>query len=191
LPSDEEAAIAIEEFVQLEEVDPIRFDRAYWVAPDGSARAYALLHRALDEAKRVAIARMVLRARSHLAAVRAVEDHLLVETMFFADELVDASQIPGATASRLSARETQLARQLIDSTTVHFDPTRYKDVRGEALRELIERKAATAGVTVEEKGEERGKIVDLMEALKRSLAAGARPKRARPRRAAHPRRKAG
>src|SRR5262249_34685094 len=95
LPEEDYATIAIENFVALEEVDPIYYDRAYSVSPDGSPKAYALLHDALGSTSRVAVARVLLRTRSHLALVRVLEDHLLLETVFYKDEIVDAREIPG------------------------------------------------------------------------------------------------
>ncbi len=95
LPDESYASVAIESFVALEEVDPIFYDRAYYVAPDGPPKPYALLHEALGSTGKVAVARVMLRTRSHLALVRVLGSHLLLETMFFGNEIADAGEPAG------------------------------------------------------------------------------------------------
>jgi DNA end-binding protein Ku len=176
LPEDDYAAVAIENFVALDEVDPMYFDRAYYLSPDGNPKAYTLLHHALQDSGRVAIARVTLRTRSHLSIVRAQEGHLLMSTMFFADEIVDASEIPGlpqGKAATVDKRQAEAAAQLIDSMTVAWDPTQYTDEYTEKVEQVIEAKVSSGEITEtlalpEEGG---GKVVNLLDALKKSVAA--------------------
>jgi DNA end-binding protein Ku len=176
LPEEDYATIAIENFVALEEVDPIYYDRAYYVSPDGSPKAYALLHEALGATGKVAIARVLLRTRSHLALVRVLADHLLLETMFYEDELVDAGAIPGVAhgkAARVDKRQTEVAQKLIESMTIEWDPARYKDDYTAKVRKVIEQKIE-GGKVIESPllpAAEGAQVVDLLDALQRSVEA--------------------
>jgi DNA end-binding protein Ku len=173
LPEDDYAAIAIESFVALDEVDPLYYDRAYYLSPDGSAKAYALLFDALQDAGRVAIARVTLRTRQHLAIVRAQATHLVLSTMFFEDEIVDPAQVPGVPSGKVDEKQLQMAEQLIESMTTPFEPARFKDEYTEKVKEVIEAKIKEGEVTEsvalpsERAG---GEVVSLMDALKRSIA---------------------
>jgi len=189
LPEDDYAAITIENFVALDELDPIFFDRAYYIAPEGSPKAYALLHHALVVSGRVAIARVTLRTRSHLAVVRAREDRLLMSTMFYADEIVDAAQAPGlpsGKAAHVDKKQEQVAMQLVDSMTVAWQPERYRDEYAERASRIIDEKVASGEVkeSLAPAAEEaRGQVIDLMAALRKSVEDRAAPAggRARPR----------
>jgi len=189
LPKPDEAAISIEAFVELAEVDPLYFDRGYYVAPDGAGKAYALLHRVLRETHRAAVARMALRTRGHLALLRADEDHLVLHTMYWNEELADEEQVPGVGKTHVTDKEVAMARELVDHMAGAWKPAQYKDDYSEKLREVIERKIEGAEV-VEAPLPERaigGQVVSLMDALRKSLTAEKKP----PARAAahHPRRR--
>ena len=166
-------AIDIEDFVDLDQIDPIFFERPYYLVPDkGGTKAYALLREAMRETNKVGIARMVLRTKQYLAAIRPVGDALVLETMLFADEVVPADELelPGKDVE-VTEREEKMARQLIDSLTTDFEPEKYKDEYRERVLELIEQKAAGQEIVVEDTAEEAPKVVDLMAALEASLAA--------------------
>jgi len=166
-------SIDIEDFVDLDQIDPIYFERPYYLVPDkGGTKAYALLREAMRETNKVGIARMVLRTKQYLAAIRPVGDALVLETMLFADEVVPADELdlPGKDIE-VTAREEKMARQLIDSLTTDFEPDKYKDEYRERVLELIEQKAAGQEIVVEDTAEEAPKVVDLMAALEASLAA--------------------
>jgi DNA end-binding protein Ku len=175
LPREDWAAITIDSFARLEEVDPIYYDRAYYVAPEGSPKAYALLHKTLVDAGRVAIARVTLRTRSHLAVVRALPDRLLLSTMFYADEIVSPAEVPALPSGKGAApdrRQAEMAARLVDSMTEPFAPERYHDVYAERVHELVQQKVETGAV--EEPAPipavSGAPVVNLLEALKRSLA---------------------
>ena len=186
-------AIEIQDFVSLEEIDPVFFDRAYYVVPkpEGS-RPYKLLLEALAKKKKVGIAKVVMHNKEYLAALRPLEDALCMETMHFGDEVVPASKVEAVDAkTKVDAREMKIAEQLIDSLTSKFDPGKYHDEYREAVMELVEKKARGEKVVVRPEGERaapRGK--DLIAALEASLAkakeasAGGEPRAAR-----HPRRR--
>jgi len=166
-------SIDIEDFVDLDQIDPIYFERPYYLVPEkGGTKAYALLREAMRETNKVGIARMVLRTKQYLAAIRPVGDALVLETMLFADEVVPADELdlPGKDIE-VTAREEKMARQLIDSLTTDFEPDKYKDEYRERVLELIEQKAAGQEIVVEDTAEEAPKVVDLMAALEASLAA--------------------
>jgi DNA end-binding protein Ku len=166
-------AIEIQEFVDLEEIDPIYFDHPYYLAPDtGASKAYRLLLEAMQETKKVAIARVVIRQKENLVAIRASGSVLAMATMVFHDEVVSPEtidELPDDDAE-VSDREIQMAQQLIESLTADFEPEKYHDEYRERVLELIEAKAAGEAITVQPP-EEPAKVPDLMAALEQSLAA--------------------
>jgi DNA end-binding protein Ku len=174
LPEEDQATVAIENFVALADVDPIYYDRAYYMSPDGSPKAYALLHEVLGRTGRVAIARVLLRTRSHLALVRVLDDHLVLETMYFDAEIVDASQIDGKTKVHADKKQLDVAEKLVESMTIEWDPARYKDEYTQKVKHVIEQKIE-GGEVVESPmapaGEGGAKVVDLLAALRASVDA--------------------
>jgi len=166
-------AIEIQEFVDLDEIDPIYFDHPYYLAPDtGAAKAYRLLLEAMQETKKVAIARVVIRQKENLVAIRASGNVLAMATMVFHDEVVPPDtidELPDDEAE-VSDREVQMAQQLIESLTADFEPQKYHDEYRERVLELIEAKAAGETISVQPP-EEPAKVPDLMAALEQSLAA--------------------
>lgn len=167
-------SIAIEDFVDQKEIDPIFFENAYYLAPDrGAAKPYALLVEAMRESGKVGIARIVLRTRQYLCAVRPMGKGLALSTMLYADEvnpIEDLEELPGA-ESKPKERELAMAQQLIESLSSKFEPDKYKDEHREQLLALIEKKAAGEELVVAEEPEEPTKVVNLMDALQKSLAA--------------------
>ncbi|MDP8905765.1 MAG: Ku protein [Chloroflexota bacterium] len=187
--------IDIGDFVELEEIDPIYFQKSYFLEPaDIGVKPFHLLRQALEETGRVAVARVAIRNKERLATLRVYDSTLVLETMFWPDEIRSTSELALAEGkARPSSREVQMAQSLVDSLSSHFDPAQYEDRYRLALQELIERKM---------KGERRQakrrkpepKVVDLMDALQASLAAAkaggdrktatAKPGRARRKKAA-------
>ena len=165
--------IDIEDFVDLDQIDPVYYDRPYYLVPDkGGQKAYALLRNAMRETNKVGIARVVLRTKQYLAAIRPKDDALVMETMLFADEVnpLDELDLPGPDVD-VTDREEKMARSLIDSLTTEFEPEKYRDEYRERVLELIEQKASGQEIVVEEAAEEAPRVVDLMAALEASLAA--------------------
>jgi DNA end-binding protein Ku len=171
-------AIEIQDFVDLDDIDPIYFEQPYFLGPDkGAARAYALLVQAMKESRKVAIARFVLRNKEHLAAIRPMEDVLTLTTMRFHDEVTSPSDLDGEVfdeekPKKPDQRELEMAKQLIGSLTSDFDPDQYRDEYREELLDLLERKAAGKEVVSAPTEEPKPtKAPDLMAALEESLAA--------------------
>jgi DNA end-binding protein Ku len=168
-------AIDIEDFVDLEDIDPIFYDHPYYLVPDkGAAKAYALLLEAMRESGKVAIARVVLRSKEQLVAIRPADNVLTMETMIFHDEVVpadDLDDVPEAKDLKTSDRELKMAQQLIDSLSSDFEPSKYHDEYREKVLELIERKADGEEIAIQPTEEEPQKVPDLMAALEASLAA--------------------
>jgi DNA end-binding protein Ku len=165
--------IDIEDFVDLDQIDPVYYDRPYYLVPDkGGQKAYALLRNAMRETNKVGIARVVLRTKQYLAAIRPKDDALVMETMLFADEVnpLDELDLPGPDVD-VTEREEKMARSLIDSLTTDFEPDKYRDEYRERVLELIEQKASGQEIVVEESAEEAPRVIDLMAALEASLAA--------------------
>jgi DNA end-binding protein Ku len=166
--------IDIEDFVELAGIDPVYFEHPYYLAPDtGAAKAYKLLLTALRETDKVAIARVVIRQKEYLTAIRASGEVLTMETMVFADEVVDPGQIeeiPDDTV-KTTEREVEMARALIESQATSFDPSRYGDEYRRRVMELIERKAEGKRVVAPAAAEAPSEVPDLMAALEASLAA--------------------
>ena len=163
--------IQIQEFVQENEIDPVYFDKPYYLEPQkGGERAYALMRDALAQSKKVGIAKVVLKSREHLAAVKSVGNMLTLQTMRFSHEIVDAGSLNLPAKAEISKKEMDLANTLIDSMSDKFDPSRYKDDYYDKVLGIIQMKVA--GVTPEvpaPKGPGPAKVVDLMEILKQSL----------------------
>jgi DNA end-binding protein Ku len=168
--------IDIEDFVDLDEIDPIHYDHPYYLVPDkGAAKAYGLLLQAMQESEKVAIARVVIRSKEQLVAIRPAPGGVLtMETMIFADEVVptdDIDELPEAKELKVSDREVKMAQQLIDSLSSDFEPEKYHDEYREKVLELIERKASGEEIAVQPEAPEPKKVPDLMAALEASLAA--------------------
>jgi DNA end-binding protein Ku len=169
--------IDIEDFVDLEEIDPIFYDHPYYLAPGpGGAKPYRLLLEAMRDTNRVAIARVVIRQKESLVAIRPLAGHDVLEmaTMLFADEVVDPARlddIPAAEDVKTNKREIDIAKQLIESLAGEFEPAKYKDTYREAVLEMIEKKAAGEEIVIAPEDEETAPVPDLMSALKASLDA--------------------
>src|SRR5919202_882881 len=165
--------IDIEEFVDLEDIDPLYYDHPYYLLPgQGAAKPYRLLADAMKDANKVAIARVVIRTKEQLVAIRPVGDVLAMATMNFADEVVDPEsfdETPGEDVDT-SKRELEMARQLIDSLTANFEPEKYHDEYREAVLDLIEKKSEGQEIVLQP-AEEPERVPDLMAALEASLAA--------------------
>ncbi|HMI71119.1 MAG TPA: Ku protein [Solirubrobacteraceae bacterium] len=170
--------IEIEDFVELSDIDPIFYDHPYYLAPGaGGAKPYRLLLDAMRESGRVAIARVVIRSKEQLVALRPMrDDHVLgMSTMLFADEIVDPDNIDEVEAIadvETTDRELDIAKQLIESLAGPFEPEKYRDEYRDEVLNLIERKAAGEEIAVQPAAEEEAEPVpDLMAALKASLDA--------------------
>ena len=169
--------IEIEDFVDLDDIDPVFFEQPYYLAPDPNAlKPYRLLVEAMTDLRKVAIGRFVMRAKEHLVAIRPVDGVLCLETMRYADEIVPASDVIGPIeeGDEPSERELAMARQLVESLATEFDPEKYHDTYREELLALIERKAAGEEIVARPVVEETGKVLDLMAALEASLARAGR-----------------
>src|SRR2546428_3416417 len=168
--------IEIEDFVELAQIDPIFYDHPYYLAPgQGGAKPYWLLVQTMRETEKVAIARVVIRSKEQLVALRAMDGVLEMATMLFADEVIDPERIedmPSASEIKTNKRELEIARQLVESLAGDFDPEKYHDTYREQVLELIERKAQGEEIAVQPPEEEVPEAVpDLMSALKASLEA--------------------
>ena len=166
--------IDIEDFVDLDEIDPIAWDKTYYLAPAsdvGAERPYALLLQAMRETNKVAIARFVMRSKQYLATIRPIGDLLGLETMYFADEIRgadDVENVPGKV--KVADREVAMARQLIESLTSEWKHEQYADTYQERVRELVKSKVEGKDIVVRE-DEETPQMADLMEALRASVEA--------------------
>ncbi|MGH3442505.1 MAG: Ku protein [Nitriliruptorales bacterium] len=173
--------IDIEDFVDLEEIDPIYFDRPYYLGPaaESAAKPYRLLVEAMEKSGKVAIARFVMRSKEYLAALRVKDGMLVLSTMNYHDEIVPVSEIdgiPGEDEIEVKDREIEMARQLIDSLASAFEPERYEDEYRQRVLELIEAKAAGEEIVLREAPEEGAEVVDLMAALEESIESAKRRK---------------
>jgi DNA end-binding protein Ku len=177
LDPEKSRTIDIEDFVDLAEIDPVYYDHPYYLVPDkGAAKAYGLLLNAMQESGRVAIARVVLRSKEQLVAIRPAQDGtvLMMETMIFADEVVPRTALDGlpeAEELQVSDREIAMAQQLIESLVTDFEPSKYKDEYREKVLELIEAKAEGAEIVSQPEAPQPTAVPDLMAALEASLAA--------------------
>jgi DNA end-binding protein Ku len=167
--------IDIEEFVDLDEIDPIYYDHSYYLAPTaGGAKAYRLLLDAMRESGKVGIGRVVLRSKQQLAALRPTGNVLTLTTMLFGDEVLPPDrldELDSVAEAEASERELKMAEQLIESLSGEFDPSKFRDEYRERVLKLIERKAAGEEIAVQPQAEEPAVAPDLMAALEASLAA--------------------
>ncbi|MBS2027463.1 MAG: Ku protein [Deltaproteobacteria bacterium] len=167
-------SIDIEDFVELSEIDPMYFDASYLLAPDEKAgRSYALLQRAMADAGRVGLAKVVLRTKQYLCALRPVGRALVLSTMHWADEVADPNDLPGlaeADATEPTARELEMAKKLVDGLATEFDPTKYRDDYRDKVLAMIERKAAGQELVVEEEAVKPAPSGSLADVLAASLA---------------------
>lgn len=164
-------SIDIEDFVELEQIDPIYYEHTYFLAPDtGGDKAYTLLHKAMADSDKVAIGRVVIRTKEYLAAIRPYERALALETMYFPDEIASVGELRGLPKhQRVTDRERTMAKQLIDSLSTDFDPDKYHDEYRRRVESLIKKKAKGETGTMREEAKETPKVVDLIEALKASV----------------------
>ena len=167
-------AVEVTDFVELAEVDPIYYERTYWLAPgdDTGTKAYHLLLAAMEDRQRAAIGAVVMRNKQYLAAIRPLDGVLAMSTMRFADEVVPRKEVEGLPSrrSKPEAKSLRMATQLVDSLAGEWDPRQYHDTYTEELRQRIKDKGSGKDLTVEAEPEERpAKVVDLMEALAASV----------------------
>ena len=172
-------SIDIEDFVEMEQIDPVSFDKSYYAIPmtPEATRPYVLFHHAMREAGRIGIGRFVLRTKPHLVAIRPMEKVLAVETMFFGDEVRDPAELaPGLDGVEVDERELDLAVTLIETLKTEWDPGRYADTyRDGLLRMLAERSPTRRAAEEPETSPASGSPVEeLMAALKESVAAAKR-----------------
>src|SRR5918994_3359384 len=169
-------AIDVQDFVDIEEIDPMYFDSPYYLGPsEGAEKAYALLGAAMENSGKAAIARFVFRNKEHLAAIRASDGVLTLTTMRFHDEVVPPSELDDALPDKkpkVAKREREMAEQLIDSLSTEFRPDDYRDEYREQLLALIEQKAEGKEIVAPEaETPKETKAPDLMAALEESIAA--------------------
>ena len=160
-------SIDIVDFVDLEEIDPIYFRKAYYLTPqDGAEKPYRLLVRALDETGKVGVAKVVIRNKQHLAALRAHDGVLVLETMYYADEVRKPEKVDGS--ARVQKAEVEMAKSLVENLSDTFKPEKYDDTYRKELLELIRSKAKGKKLP-EPQEEEEAEVVDLMAALRESV----------------------
>ena len=167
----DDKAVEILDFVQLEQIDPIYFDRSYYLSPNsGGAKAYSLLRKALEDSGKIGLAKITIRSKEHLSVIRVYENTLLMETIHYPDEVRDVKEVPNVPEQEeVGKKELDTAKLLIDQLTTEFDPTQYKDEYREALEDLIEQKKDGEEVTIPKETKKQDKVTDLMEALEKSL----------------------
>jgi len=163
--------IDIAEFVPLEKVDPIYFEKTYYLGPDrGGDKAYRLLRDAMIKTSRVALAKFVMRGKENLVLIRASQDGLMLHTMYFADEIRDFGEIDKGANATTKSGELDLAQRLIDElSNPEFRPDQYHDAYRERLLEVVEAKVEGKEITAVGPQVQRTQVIDLMEALKQSL----------------------
>jgi len=166
--------VDLEEFVDLDEIDPVYFDDAFYVAPGANPKPYVLLARAMEEAGKVAIGRFVMRNKQHTAAIRAEDGRLVMSTLAYADEVLDPAEIEelqGLDDVDISRKEIAMAESLVSSLSSAFEPEKYRDEYREQVVDLIKAKAKGEEFEVPEAPAEKPKVVDLMAALEASVQA--------------------
>ncbi|WP_110927843.1 non-homologous end joining protein Ku [Bacillus massiliglaciei] len=168
----EDRAVEIVDFVKIEDIDPIYFNRSYYMSPnEGGTKAYSLLRKALEESQKVGIAKIMIRSKEQMAVIRTVQNLLLMETIHYPDEVRAAEDVPNIPAAdQVSEKELTTAIMLIDQLTASFEPEKYQDEYRSALIELIESKKAGENlVAAKPKAKAADNVTDLMAALQASI----------------------
>jgi DNA end-binding protein Ku len=167
----EDKAVEIIDFVKINEIDPIYFQRSYFMSPnEGGGKAYSLLRKALEESQKVGIAKIIIRAKEQLAVVRVYNNTLVMETIHFPDEVRNAVDVPNVPAEdKVTEKELETAIMLIDQLTTEFEPEKYKDDYRTALLELIEAKRTGKEMVTPTEKEPVSNVTDLMAALQASI----------------------
>jgi len=166
--------IELEEFVDLDQIDPVYFDTAYYVAPDANAKPYALLAQAMEASGKVGIGRYVMRNKQYTAAIRAEEGRMVMSSLAYADEVIDPLDIEELAALdevEVSDKEVLMAESLVESLSADFEPEKYHDEYREQVMTLIEMKADGEEITSPMVETEAPKVIDIMAALEASVAA--------------------
>lgn len=169
VPLETAGTVSVTSFVTLDEIDPIYYEKSYYLAPDeGGQKAFRLLHDTMDEVSRVAVGKVVIKEKEHLVSVRPHDGALVMSTLYYADEIRAVDEIPEfPVQTKVHPNEKKMAMQLIEGLSAAFTPTEYADDYREALQKVIE--AKIEGETVEAPVKKPAKVIDLMEALRRSL----------------------
>ncbi|MEK5391048.1 Ku protein [Margalitia sp. FSL K6-0131] len=167
----EEKAVEIIDFIKMEEIDPIYYDRSYYMSPnEGGVKAYGLLRKALIESKKAGLAKIVMRSKEQLAVIRVLENTLLMETIHFPDEVRNAADVPNVPAEdQVSKKEIDTAILLIDQLTTTFEPEKYTDEYRSKLMELIESKRTGKELVTPKEKKQAANVTDLMAALQASI----------------------
>ncbi len=166
--------VDIQDFVDLDEIDPMYFYKPYYLEPQkGGDKAYTLLREALSDGRKVGIAKVIIKTRQYLAGVKALKHALVLELMHFAEELSDAEKLKVPKKHEVGKREKDMAKALVESMSTKWDPQKYRDDYREALLEVIEEKVESGGKEIEDKPKEKRpstKVIDLVAVLRESLA---------------------
>lgn len=186
--------VDIQDFVDLDEIDPMFFYKPYYLEPQkGGDKAYVLLREALADGKKVGIAKVVIKTRQYLAGVKTLKHALVLELMHFAEELLDAEKLNVPKTLEVGKREKEMAEALVKNMSSKWDPKKYKDDYREALMEVIEEKVESGGKEIKEKPKEKkpsSKVIDLVAVLQESLAQSKGAKKKKPAKAKHHAKKA-
>ena len=180
IPVESSRAIDIQQFVELEEIDPMQYKKSYYLVPEETgAKAYALLREALNRSGKVGVAKVSFRDKEHLAALRFRDDAFVLETMYWPDEIREADFGGVDVSMKVRPNELDMAQTLIDNLSADWDPGEFKDEYREAMLRIVEAKINGEEIEVVE-AEPTAKVVDLMEALKASVAAAKKEAKAEP-----------
>ncbi|TFB15088.1 Ku protein [Filobacillus milosensis] len=169
--ANEDKSVEIMDFVKLEEIDPIYFDRSYYLSPnDGGGKAYSLLREALKDTGKIGLAKITIRSKEHLAVVRIYNNTLVMETIHYPDEVRDFQEVPNVPEeTNVNDKELETAKMLIEQLSTEFDPEQYTDEYRTALLDLIEKKKAGEEISTAKEPKTPDNVTDLMEALEKSL----------------------
>jgi DNA end-binding protein Ku len=171
IPVESSRAIDIQQFVDLEEIDPMQYKKSYYLVPEETgAKAYALLREALNRSGKVGVAKVSFRDKEHLAALRFRDEAFVLETMYWPDEIREADFGGVDVSAKVRSNELEMAQTLIENLTADWNPTEFKDEYREALLRIVEAKINGEEIEIVE-AEPTAKVVDLMDALKASVAA--------------------
>ncbi|MGV3489553.1 MAG: Ku protein [Tuberibacillus sp.] len=181
--------VEILDFIDLAEIDPIYYNKSYFVGPsENGEKAYTLLREAMESTNKIGLARLTLHSKRHLAAVRVYKNGLLLETIFYPDEIRSIDQVPGLNQNiNVNERELETAKQLIEQLTTEFEPEKYTNDYRASLEDFLQAKIAGHEVQKPKQAEERRNVVDLLSALEASIAGT--PKKERPAAKAAPKKK--